>query len=122
MKIIKTQKVLSGRVVDPEFVGRPGMSDLVDAIEIQNWSHLFKCPVLVLHDKEIMEFYYNSRLSKGGSLDIVFNSQRVHLDEKILGTIMKIYVSPTSDFIIEISKVGKLNKTRVSKKFMMGTF
>lgn len=46
------------------------MSDLVDFVEMQGWSHLFEWPVLVLYEKEV-ELYYNLRLNDDGSIDTV---------------------------------------------------
>lgn len=56
-RIRRTQKVLSKRVIDLKFADRLGMIDLVDAVELQGWTHLFlEWPVPMLQEKEINFF------------------------------------------------------------------
>lgn len=56
-EVLKTQKVLCGRVYDPNVMPKPGMRDLPDAVELQLWTHLFVSNVQILHEQQIKQFY-----------------------------------------------------------------
>lgn len=63
------QKVLNGRVFDREIITKPGMSNLVDSVEIQGWTHLFIDLISVLHKNQVRDFYYNAEFTVDGSLN-----------------------------------------------------
>ncbi|MCE3052083.1 hypothetical protein HAX54_051528 [Datura stramonium] len=52
-EILKTQKVLSGRVFDPEIENMEGMTDLMEMIVYHAWRHLFTPSILEFHEKEV---------------------------------------------------------------------
>ncbi|KAH0749110.1 hypothetical protein KY290_028342 [Solanum tuberosum] len=43
------QKILGGRVFDPDIITKHGMNSLYDLVEIQSWTHLLQTKSLVLH-------------------------------------------------------------------------
>ncbi|KAH0773496.1 hypothetical protein KY290_010633 [Solanum tuberosum] len=47
------QKVIGGRVFDPEIPMKPGMHSLDELVEIQSWTHLFMIKSLVLHEEQV---------------------------------------------------------------------
>ncbi|KAH0644974.1 hypothetical protein KY284_032858 [Solanum tuberosum] len=50
---MEQQKVLNGRVFDPDILTQFGMGNLVYAVTIQSWNHLFEPPVPYLHEPEV---------------------------------------------------------------------
>ncbi|KAH0761720.1 hypothetical protein KY290_017793 [Solanum tuberosum] len=51
---MEQQRVLNGRVFDPDILTKFGMANLVDAVIIQGWNHLSESPVLYLHEPEVL--------------------------------------------------------------------
>lgn len=93
------------------------MRDLVD-VKLQGWTHLFECPVPVLYEKEVRNFYYNMQLTGDGSLNTMVNGYLFHLSEEILGEILQVPTKrirsvtkefPSPWFIKEIGKVPGLS-------------
>ncbi|KAH0650622.1 hypothetical protein KY284_030534 [Solanum tuberosum] len=66
---LRQQKVLNGWVFDPKIISKPGMRTLVDAVEIQSWTHLFTNHTHVLHEQQVMDFYYNIEFTEDGILN-----------------------------------------------------
>ncbi|MCD9559248.1 hypothetical protein HAX54_017108 [Datura stramonium] len=50
--ILQSQKVLRGRVFDPDICDMVGMAELVEMVNFQGWRHLFVPPVPTLHEAE----------------------------------------------------------------------
>lgn len=42
IKLLEKQNMLSGRVFEPEAKEYPPMRELVDAVDLQAWTHLFE--------------------------------------------------------------------------------
>jgi len=59
---MEKQKVLNGRVFDPEILTEFGMSTLFYFVSLQSWDHLFEAPAPYLHEPEVREFYYKIEL------------------------------------------------------------
>ncbi|KAG5609883.1 hypothetical protein H5410_021164 [Solanum commersonii] len=78
---LRLQKVLGGRVFDPDIITKLGMDYLCDLVEIQSCTHLFKIKSHVLHDEDVREFYYNVEFAEGGSLNTRVGDKSLHLDE-----------------------------------------
>ncbi|KAG5605623.1 hypothetical protein H5410_027115 [Solanum commersonii] len=81
----KKQKVLGGRVFDPDIITKHGMNSLCDLMEIQSWTHLFQIKSLVLHEEEVREFYYNIEFEEDGSINTRVGDKSLHLTEDLLG-------------------------------------
>ena len=66
------------------------MDSLHDMVEIQYWMHLFNQKSPILHDEEVREFYYNIQFQEDGSVNTRVNDIVVHLDETVLGKILRV--------------------------------
>ncbi|KAG5627547.1 hypothetical protein H5410_012765 [Solanum commersonii] len=63
---MEQQKVLNGRVFDPDILTKFGMANLVNAVTIQGWNHLFEPPIPYLHEPEVHEFFYMMETTRRG--------------------------------------------------------
>lgn len=131
IEVMKTQKVLAGKVIDLVYVGNPRLRKLVDDLEIQGWNHLFSLPIPVLYEMDVRDFYYNMEITQDGSINSPVNGELIHLNEEILGSYMKVSIEgiksvagkqASPSFIDEISKIPNSNKTSVAKKFLKGVY
>lgn len=52
MEVLRTQKVLSGRVFDTDVLPKPGICDLADVVELQSWTHMCVGYVPILHESK----------------------------------------------------------------------
>uniref|UniRef100_A0A0V0GR89 Putative ovule protein n=1 Tax=Solanum chacoense TaxID=4108 RepID=A0A0V0GR89_SOLCH len=50
---MEKQKVLNGRVFDPDIMTEFGMSNLFYIVSLQEWGHLFEPPTPYLHDPKV---------------------------------------------------------------------
>lgn len=66
--VLKTQKVLNGRVFDPVILEKPCMRSLVNCVDLQEWTCLFEWPASFLHESKVREFYYKMLLNEDGSV------------------------------------------------------
>ncbi|KAH0758154.1 hypothetical protein KY290_021647 [Solanum tuberosum] len=85
---MEQQKILNGRVFDPDINTLFGMGNLVDAVTIQGWNHLFAPPVPYLHEPEVREFFYKMEPLEGGGITTTVRNVEIHLDEETLGNIL----------------------------------
>ncbi|TMX01926.1 hypothetical protein EJD97_023113 [Solanum chilense] len=85
-----SKSVLAGSVFDMEIINQTGMDSLHDMVEIQSLMHLFNKKSLILHEEEVREFYYNIQFQKDGSVHTRVNDIAVHLDEILLGKILRV--------------------------------
>ncbi|KAH0769699.1 hypothetical protein KY290_013680 [Solanum tuberosum] len=95
---MEKQKVLNGRVFDPEIHTAFGMSNLFDAVSLQEWGHLFEPPTPYLYESEVWEFYYKMDLLEDGGVRTTVHDVEIVLDEETLGFLQ----GPSSE---EISSV-----------------
>ncbi|KAH0644978.1 hypothetical protein KY284_032862 [Solanum tuberosum] len=121
------QKVLSGRVFDPEIIRKPGMSTLADAVEIQSWTHLFMTQSTIMHEEQVREFYYNLEFTENGSLNTQDGNRLFHLNKERLGEILEVpregiksVVGQTcsKSFANECAKLPKMNCAGIPKKLL----
>ncbi|KAH0633037.1 hypothetical protein KY284_035823 [Solanum tuberosum] len=121
------QRVLGGRVFDPDFITKPGMDSLYDLVEIQSWTHLFQIKSPVLYEEEVCEFYYNIEFAEDGSINTRVGEKSLHLDEDLLEQILEVpregirFVvekTCTTKFVKECSKIPNTRRTGVQKKLM----
>ena len=71
-------------------INLPGMDSLHDMVEIQSWMHLFNKISHIRHEEEVREFYYNIQFQEDGSVNTRVNDIVVHLDETLLGKILRV--------------------------------
>uniref|UniRef100_M1CET3 Uncharacterized protein n=1 Tax=Solanum tuberosum TaxID=4113 RepID=M1CET3_SOLTU len=118
---MEQQKVLNGRVFDPDIHTLFGMANLVDAVTIQGWNHLFEPPVPYLHEPEVREFFYKMELLEGGGIITIVRNVEIHLDEETLGIILGVPVvgvrtiegcKPSGDFSKLATKRGDVKLGR----------
>ncbi|KAH0738544.1 hypothetical protein KY290_037249 [Solanum tuberosum] len=128
---MEQQKVLNGRVFDPDINTRFGMGNLVDAVIIQGWNHLFAPPVPYLHEPEVREFFYKMELLEGGGITTTVRNVEIHLDEETLGIILGVPVvgvrtiegcKPSTDFSKLATKRGDVKRAGLPKKFLKGEY
>ncbi|KAK6777937.1 hypothetical protein RDI58_024655 [Solanum bulbocastanum] len=87
---LKKHKVLNGKVLDPEILTKLRMCTLFDSLTLQNWEHLFECPVPYLHEPEAREFYYNTDLFEDGGICTTVPRVEIALNEESLGIILGV--------------------------------
>ncbi|KAG5572937.1 hypothetical protein H5410_062703 [Solanum commersonii] len=128
---IEQQRVLNGRVFDLDILTRFGMANLVDAVTIQSWNHLFEPLAPYLHEPEMHEFFYKIKLLKGGGITTTVRNVQIHLDEETLGIILGVPVvgvrtiegcKPTGDFSKLAIKLGNVKRAGLPKKFLKGEY
>ncbi|KAH0746521.1 hypothetical protein KY285_008178 [Solanum tuberosum] len=90
VNVLKKQKVLNGRVFDPEIITKPGMCNLADSVEVQTWTHLFVNHIPILHEDQVSDFYYNVEFIEDGSLNTRVGDKNFHLNEERLGKILGV--------------------------------
>ncbi|TMW84417.1 hypothetical protein EJD97_025247, partial [Solanum chilense] len=86
---LRKQPVLAGRVFDVGIINLPGIDSLHDMVEIQSWMNIFNKKSPILHEEEVREFYYNIQFKEDGSIHTRVNDIAVHLDEFLLGKILR---------------------------------
>ncbi|KAG5586716.1 hypothetical protein H5410_047150, partial [Solanum commersonii] len=89
---MENQKVLNGRVFDPDILTEPGMSTLFYSVSRQSWDHLFEPSAPYLHELKVREFYYKMELLDDGGIRTIVRDVKIHLDEKTLGIILGVPV------------------------------
>ncbi|KAH0633562.1 hypothetical protein KY284_036348 [Solanum tuberosum] len=89
---MENQKVLNGRVFDPDILTEPGMSTLFDSVSLQSWDHLFEPLAPYLHKPKVREFYYKMELLDDGGIRTIVRDVKIHLDEETLGIILGVPV------------------------------
>lgn len=124
---MEQQKVLNGKVFDPNILTKFGMANLVNAVTIQGWNHIFESPVPYLHEPEVREFFYMMKLLEGGGIKTIVRNMEIHLDEETLGIILGVLVvgirtiegcKPTGDFLKLATKGGDVKLAGLPKKFL----
>lgn len=128
---LRTQAVLAGRVFDMGIINLPGMDSLHNMVEIQSWMHLFNRKSPILHEEEVREFYYNIQFKKDGSILTRVNDIAVHLDEFLLGKILRVPREGTRsvigktcsvEFVSLVSKLPTTEVARIFKKVMKSEY
>ncbi|KAH0738289.1 hypothetical protein KY290_036994 [Solanum tuberosum] len=89
---MENQKVLNGRVFDPDILTEPGMSTLFDSVSLQSWDHLFEPLAPYFHEPKVREFYYKMELLDDGGIRTIVRDVKIHLDEETLGIILGVPV------------------------------
>ncbi|KAH0748135.1 hypothetical protein KY290_027367 [Solanum tuberosum] len=112
---MEQQRVLNGRVFDPDILTTFGMANLVDVVTIQGWNQLFEPPVLYLHEPEVREFFYKMELLKGGGITTIVRNVQIHLDEETLGIILGVPVAG-------VRTIEGCKPTGLPKKFLKGEY
>ncbi|KAG5598615.1 hypothetical protein H5410_029985 [Solanum commersonii] len=124
---MENQKVLNGRVFDPDILTKFGMSNLFYAFSIQSWNHLFEPPVLYLHEPEVSKFFYKMELLESGGIATTVRNVETCLDEEILGIILGVPMEgirtikgckPSSDFTKLATKCGDVKNAGLLKRFL----
>ncbi|XP_059277801.1 uncharacterized protein LOC132031980 [Lycium ferocissimum] len=88
-KTFKNQKVLLGRVFDPEVASHFGTRDLLEITEFKKWDHLFALPVPSVYKAQV--FFEKLQYSDDhGTLYTSVNRTIFELTEETLGAILKI--------------------------------
>ncbi|KAK4734070.1 hypothetical protein R3W88_008331 [Solanum pinnatisectum] len=107
------------------------MNSLADLVEIQSWTHLFMTKSPIMHEDQVREFYYNVEFNENGSLHMMVEDKKLHLNEELLGeilevpregirsTIGKLY---TKHFSTECSKLSDMHRVGIQKKLMKGEY
>jgi len=128
---MENQKVLNGRVFDPDILTKFGMSNLFYAFSIKGWNHLFEPPVSYLHEPEMREFFYKMELLESGGIVTTVRNVETYLDEEILGIILGVPVEgirtiegckPSSDFTKLATKRGDVKNAGLLKRFLKGEY
>ena len=123
--------MLAGRVFDMGIINLPGMDSLHNMVEIQSWMHLFNRKSPILHEEEVREFYYNIQFKEDVSILTRVNDIAVHLDEFLLGKILRVPREGTRSVIgktcsvelaVLLSKLPTKNCGGVFKKVMKSEY
>ncbi|XP_059306301.1 uncharacterized protein LOC132057704 [Lycium ferocissimum] len=88
---LKKQRLLLGRVVDPEISDKFGIKGLLKIIDFQKWSHLFAPPIPNIYEAQVVEFFSNLYCSDyQGTLITSVSGTDFELTEEVLGKILKV--------------------------------
>lgn len=87
---ITSQKVLWGRVFDPEIVEQTGIRELMEIMEFQKWSHLFTLQSPKVYEDEVTSFYAGLFVVDEATLCLTVNGKDFFLDEDTLGDILEV--------------------------------
>ncbi|KAH0686209.1 hypothetical protein KY289_016976 [Solanum tuberosum] len=112
---MEQQKVLNGRVFDPDILTQFGMGNLVDAVTIQGWNHLFEPPAPYLDNPEVREFFYKMKLPEEGGITTTVRNVKIHLDEETLGIILGVPV-------MGVRTIEGCKPSGLPKKFLKGEY
>ncbi|KAK4737467.1 hypothetical protein R3W88_001164 [Solanum pinnatisectum] len=124
---LEKQKVLNGRVFDPEILIEHGMSTLFDVVSLQSSEHVFEAPAPYLHEPEVREFYYKMELLNDGGIKTTVCGVKISLNEESLGIIFGVPLlgirsikdfKPSSDFLQRATKRGDIKRVGLPKKFL----
>ncbi|XP_059295403.1 uncharacterized protein LOC132048727 [Lycium ferocissimum] len=129
---LQGQKVLLGRVIDPEIVGHKALEKLMEVLKSKKWEHLMEGPV-VAYEKEVADFFINLRYTSDYSLVYQVGAVEFTLDEEQLGTILGVPIDgvsrleegdkATADFKLHIVKRGEQVTTEtICKKQMKSQY
>ena len=94
------------------------MDSIHDMVKIHSWMHLFNRKSPILYEEEVREFYYNIQFKEYGSILTRVNDIGVHLDECLLGKILRVpregteSVTGRTSLIEFVSLVSKIPTTR----------
>ncbi|KAH0665459.1 hypothetical protein KY290_027692 [Solanum tuberosum] len=102
VKKMEQQKVLNGRVFDPDILTQVGMGNLVDVVTIQGWNHLFEPPVPYLHEPEKL--------------------WGIILGVPVLGVRTIEGCKPSGEFSKHSTKRGDVKRAGLPKKFLKGEY
>ncbi|KAK4723831.1 hypothetical protein R3W88_026610 [Solanum pinnatisectum] len=103
------------------------MGNLVDAVKIQSWTHLFSDHVPILQKSKVKEFYYMMMLNEDESLNAHIGDIQFHVNEQILGEILRVPLegiitivgkSPSKDFVLQINKLLNQSCVGIQKKYL----
>ncbi|KAH0639108.1 hypothetical protein KY290_036402 [Solanum tuberosum] len=128
---MEKQKVLNGRVFDPEILTEFSMSTLFDSVTLQSWEHLFEVSAPYLHEPEVREFYYKMELLSDGGITIKVRGVKISLNEEILGIILSVPVEgirsiegckPFGEFSQQATQCGDIKRAGLPKKFLRGEY
>ncbi|KAK4716101.1 hypothetical protein R3W88_014439 [Solanum pinnatisectum] len=101
------------------------MNLLADLVEIQSWTHMFMTKSPVMHEDQVMEFYYNVEFNEDGILQTLVGDKRMHLNEELLGEILEVPREGirsvagklcTQHFANKCSKLPDMHRAGIQKK------
>ncbi|KAK4364634.1 hypothetical protein RND71_015992 [Anisodus tanguticus] len=88
-EILRSQKVLLGRVFDFDIVVKFGMNELLEIVEFQKWTRLFVPPAPKLFEAEVGGLYANLCYTDDYTLVTYVNGKDFELDEvKIVNKVL----------------------------------
>lgn len=64
-------------------------------MDFQQWAHMFLCPIPVVHEEEVCDFYSNLQLLKDETLSTMVKGVELTFNAEALGQILRI---PTNGF------------------------
>ncbi|TMW99838.1 hypothetical protein EJD97_001864, partial [Solanum chilense] len=126
-EIVDNLRTQAGRVFDMGIINLPGIDSLHDMVEIQSWMHLYNRKSPILHEEERHAFYYNIQFKEDESILTRVNDIAVHLDEFLLGKILRVPREGTKSVIgkacsVEfVSLVSNIPTTMCAGVFMKVT-
>ncbi|XP_059302855.1 uncharacterized protein LOC132054940 [Lycium ferocissimum] len=86
----KKERVLFGKVFDTNLGAEPGMKELKEMVEFQNWMHLFTPPAPSVYEAEVIELYESLCRIDDGTLALTVNGTEFVLTESILANILGV--------------------------------
>ncbi|XP_059302244.1 uncharacterized protein LOC132054216 [Lycium ferocissimum] len=113
---LQGQKVLLGRVIDPELVGHKALEKLMKVPKSQQWDHLMEGPAVV-YENEVADFFVNIQYTDDYSLVCQVDAVEFTLNEELLGKILGVPIhgvsrleegdKATADFKLYLFKRGQ---------------
>lgn len=90
IKVQKVEKVLKGKVIDPTVAEEPGLKELKEKVDCQDWSHLLLDSHPVVHEDEVCQFYKRFKLVKGDTVETTVKGVKISFTDQDLGDILGV--------------------------------
>lgn len=95
--ILKSQKVLTGRVFDSKIQYKPGMSEQIQFVQYQEWLYLFKTRVPIDYKADVKDFFFIIEFVEDiSSLTGMVHEVEIFLNKVSLGEILDFFINEIS--------------------------
>ncbi|MCD7449777.1 hypothetical protein HAX54_001514 [Datura stramonium] len=81
--------------------GEPGIDKLIDIICFQGWSHLFACPLPMVYESEMVEFYMNLEVLDEETIIIFVLEVLIVFDIVGLEQLLHVHIKGYAEYNLE---------------------
>jgi len=126
-KYFRTKFVLRGRTFHPDILSIDVVKRVCELLDFQGWGDLFLDTKLMVHEKEVVEFYTNLKVLEENVVTSTVNGVELVFDRSRLGEILCIpsvglaeYVWATDEQCILKTKYSQGRVTSKARKVLKG--